>query len=65
MDSNFPLTRTLCYKRAARLMSKGATLSVALRGCADDRGPRASAARNQPHTTASSTASPGRAAVAE
>jgi len=33
MDSDFPLTQTRCYQQAARLMAKGASLSVALRGC--------------------------------
>lgn len=33
MDTGFPLTQTRCYQQAARLMAKGASLSVALRGC--------------------------------
>jgi hypothetical protein len=33
MDTSFPLTQTLCYQQAARLMAKGASLSMALRGC--------------------------------
>jgi hypothetical protein len=33
MDTSFPLTQTRCYQQAARLMAKGASLSLALRGC--------------------------------
>jgi hypothetical protein len=42
MDTRFPLTQTLCYQQAARLMSKGASLSIALRGCARGRVSRTS-----------------------
>ncbi len=51
MDTSFPLTQTLCYQQAARLMTKGASLSLALRGCARTGGSRTSTAtrpaRNQ------------------
>lgn len=33
MDTSFPLSQTLCYRQAARLMAKGASLSLALKGC--------------------------------
>jgi hypothetical protein len=33
MDESFPLTQTRCYQQAARLMAKGVSLPVALRGC--------------------------------
>ena len=33
MDASFPLTQTRCYQQAARMMAKGASLSMALRGC--------------------------------
>ena len=42
MDTNFPLTQTRCYQQAARLMAKGASLSVALRGCIRTGGSRSS-----------------------
>jgi hypothetical protein len=38
MDPGFPLTQTRCYQQAARLMARGASLSVALRGCIGTRG---------------------------
>ena len=38
MDADFPLAQTRCYQQAARLMAKGASLSVALRGCMGTRG---------------------------
>jgi hypothetical protein len=44
MDTSFPLTQTRCYQQAARLMAKGASLSVALRGCMGARGSRTSTA---------------------
>ena len=40
MDTSFPLTQTRCYQQAARLMAKGVTLSVALRGCVRTGGSR-------------------------
>lgn len=46
MDPSYPLRQTSCYQQAARLMSKGASLSIALRGCMRDRGSRSSAPRN-------------------
>jgi hypothetical protein len=48
MDTGFPLTQTRCYQQAARLMSRGASLPVALRGCLRNRGPRASATPDRP-----------------
>jgi hypothetical protein len=33
MDTSFALRQTRCYQQAARLMAKGASLSVALRSC--------------------------------
>ena len=44
MDTSFPLTKTRCYQQAARLMAKGASLSVALRGCMRTGGSRTSSA---------------------
>ena len=44
MDASFPLTQTRCYQQAARLMAKGASLSMALRGCRRTGGSRTSAA---------------------
>ena len=44
MDTSFPLTQTRCYQQAARLMAKGASLSVALRGCIRTGGSRNSTA---------------------
>jgi len=44
MDASFPLTQTRCYQQAARLMAKGASLSVALRGCMGARGSHTSTA---------------------
>lgn len=44
MDTSFPLTQTRCYQQAARLMARGATLSMALRGCMHTGGSGASAA---------------------
>jgi len=44
MDTSFPLTQTRCYQQAARLMAKGASLSMALRGCRRTSGSRTSAA---------------------
>ena len=40
MDTSFPLTQTRCYQQAARLMARGASLSVALRGCMRTGGSR-------------------------
>lgn len=42
MATRHPLPNTLCYQQAARLMNKGASLSLALRGCMRDRGSRSS-----------------------
>jgi hypothetical protein len=39
MDTGFQVDRTRCYQQAARLMARGASLSLALRGCL--RTPRA------------------------
>ena len=47
MDSSFPLTQGLCYQQAARLMTRGASLSIALRGCQRDRGSHTSATKSQ------------------
>jgi len=44
MDTSVPLTQTRCYQQAARMMAKGATLSMALRGCIRTGGTRTSAA---------------------
>jgi len=44
MDTSFPLKQTRCYQQAARLMAKGASLSVALRGCMRTGGSRTSTA---------------------
>jgi hypothetical protein len=44
MDASFALTQTRCYQQAARLMAKGASLSVALRGCMRTGGSRTSTA---------------------
>ena len=44
MDASFPLTQTRCYQPAARMMAKGASLSMALRGCVRIGGSRASTA---------------------
>ena len=44
MDTSFPLTHTRCYQQAARMMAKGASLSMALRGCVRIGGSRASTA---------------------
>ena len=63
MDTSFPLSQTRCYQQAAKLMSKGASLSVALRGCLRARGSQASAARTTPETQASAEGTPGRAAA--
>jgi hypothetical protein len=56
MDTSFPLTQTRCYQQAARLMARGASLSVALRGCTGTRGSHSSTAtkpaRNQSSTVA-------------
>ena len=38
MDTSFSLTQARCYRQAARLMNRGASLSVALRGCLPYRG---------------------------
>jgi hypothetical protein len=45
MDTGFQLNQTRCYQQAARLMARGASLSLALRGCL--RTPRA-AFRTEP-----------------
>jgi hypothetical protein len=44
MDTSFPLTQTRCYQQAARLMARGASLSLALRGCLPTGRSRASTA---------------------
>ena len=44
MDASFPLTQTRRYQQAGRLMAKGASLSMALRGCRRTGGSRTSAA---------------------
>jgi hypothetical protein len=44
MDTSFPLTQTRCYQQAARLMARGASLSMALRGCLHTGGSGTSAA---------------------
>jgi len=44
MDTSFPLTQTRCYQQAAKLMAKGVSLSVALRGCMRTGGSRTSKA---------------------
>ena len=51
MDNSFPLTQTRCYQQAARLMAKGASLSVALRGCMRTGGTRTSTATRQDQTS--------------
>ena len=33
MNTSSPRTQDLCYRQAARLMNRGASLSFALRGC--------------------------------
>jgi hypothetical protein len=42
MDTSFPFTQTRCYQQAARMMAKGASLSMALRGCVRTGGSRTS-----------------------
>jgi hypothetical protein len=44
MDTSFPLTQSRCYQQAARLMTRGASLSLALRGCMHTGGSRTSTA---------------------
>ena len=44
MDTSFPLTQSRCYQQAARLMARGASLSLALRGCRHTGGSRTSTA---------------------
>jgi len=44
MDTSFSFTQTRCYQQAARLMAKGASLSMALRGCMNTGGSRTSTA---------------------
>jgi hypothetical protein len=53
MDTSFPISQTRCYQQAARLMAKGASLSVALRGCMHTRGSGSSAVDHTPRTQAS------------
>jgi hypothetical protein len=48
METEFPLRQSRCYQQAARLMHKGASLSVALRGCMGTRGSRNSAVNSTP-----------------
>jgi hypothetical protein len=50
MDTSFSPTQTSCYQQAARLMSKGVSLSVALRGCLRDRGSRTSPTKKPSET---------------
>jgi len=47
MGASFPLTQARCYQQAARLMNRGVSLSIALRGCMRDRDTRASVKKNQ------------------
>jgi hypothetical protein len=63
MDTGFPLPRTLCFEQVARLMSKEASLSVALRGCVHNRGARASVVKNPPRTHTSAEGSFGPAVL--
>jgi hypothetical protein len=42
MDASFPLWQTRCYQQAARMLAKGASLSMALRGCVRTGGSRTS-----------------------
>ncbi len=53
MDTSFPLFQTRCYQQAARLMAKGASLSVALRGCMHTGGFGSSAVDQTPRTQTS------------
>jgi len=48
MDTSFSLTQARCYRQAARLMNKGVSLSVALRGCLPYRGSGASGTKVAP-----------------
>ena len=59
MDSSFPLMQTRCYQQAARLMSKGVSLSIALRGCMRERGAHPSDTRNPPGPRRQWKAAPG------
>ena len=53
MDTSFPLFQARCYQQAARLMAKGASLSVALRGCMHTGGFGSSAVDQTPRTQTS------------
>ena len=53
MDTSFPISQTRCYQQAAKLMAKGASLSVALRGCMHTRGIGSSAVDHTPRTQTS------------
>ncbi len=52
MDTSFPLTQTRCYQQAARLMARGVSLSVALRGCLPIQGSRISPTNKPARTQA-------------
>ncbi len=52
MDTSFALNQTRCYQQAARLMAKGVSLSVALRGCLHTQNSRPSRTKNPPGTPA-------------
>jgi hypothetical protein len=54
MDTSFPLSQTRCYQQAARLMAKGASLSVALRGCMRAQDSGSSTVDHTPRAQASS-----------
>ena len=47
MGASSPLTQARCYEQAARLMNRGVSLSIALRGCIRDRDTRASVTKHQ------------------
>lgn len=47
MSASFPFTQARCYQEAARLMNRGVSLSIALRGCMRDRGSGGSVTTNQ------------------
>jgi len=55
MDTSFPLPQTRCYQQAARLMAKGASLSVALRGCMHTRAPGSSTVEHAPTSSSKPT----------
>lgn len=47
MGASIPFTQARCYQEAAKLMNRGVSLSIALRGCMRDRGSGASVTKNQ------------------